>query len=137
MKNTQDLFKKNNLKLTPQRYAIYNYLLSTKSHPSAETIYNDLKEDYPMLSLATVYKTLKTLTSIGAIQELNVGEDNFRYDANVESHPHITCIKCLRVDDMENIDFSIIDKMVQEKSDYIIKSHQLYFYGICKNCRED
>jgi Fur family peroxide stress response transcriptional regulator len=85
MENLALLFKEKNLKLTPQRYAIYKYLVSTKSHPSAEMIYEKLIPDYPTMSLATVYKTVKTLIEIELVQELNVGEDNFRFDANVSN----------------------------------------------------
>ena len=48
--------KQNHLKVTPQRLSIYSYLTNTTAHPSVETIYNDLKEEHPSLSLATVYK---------------------------------------------------------------------------------
>jgi Fur family peroxide stress response transcriptional regulator len=55
MEKLAQLFKEKNLKLTPQRYAIYKYLASTTAHPSVETIYEHLKSDYPTMSLATVY----------------------------------------------------------------------------------
>ena len=55
------IFKEKKLKLTPQRLAVYKYLISTKEHPSAETIYTALQPTYPTMSLATVYKALKTL----------------------------------------------------------------------------
>lgn len=135
MDNLRDVFKEKNLKVTPQRYAIYKYLCSTKDHPSAETIYNELKEEYPMLSLATVYKTLKTLVEIGIVQELNAGEDNFRYDANASTHPHIMCLSCGRVDDIEGTDFGFLNEFAGKNTDYTIESHKLYFYGICKKCR--
>jgi Fur family peroxide stress response transcriptional regulator len=131
----RSIFKEKNLKVTPQRYAIYKYLCSTKEHPSAETIYNELKEEYPMLSLATVYKTLRTLVDIGIVQELNAGEDNFRYDANAETHPHIMCLNCGRVDDIEGADFSFLNELAARNTDYTIESHKLYFYGICRKCK--
>ncbi len=135
MDNLTLLFREKNLKLTPQRYAIYKYLLSTKSHPSAEMIYENIIVDYPTMSLATVYKTVKTLSEIGLVQELNVGEDNFRFDANVSRHPHIICLSCGRVDDIENVDFSFLNKEAEKLSDYKIQDHQLYFYGYCSKCK--
>ena len=135
MDNLALLFREKNLKLTPQRYAIYKYLLSTKSHPSAEMIYDNIIMDYPTMSLATVYKTVKTLSEIGLVKELNVGEDNFRFDANVSKHSHIVCLSCGRVDDMENVDFSFLNKEAEKLSDYKIREHQLYFYGYCPECK--
>jgi len=137
MENLTLLFKEKNLKLTPQRYAIYKYLKSTKSHPSAEMIYDNLKANYPTMSLATIYKTLKTLIELGVVIELNVGEDNFRYDANTSQHPHIICLSCGRVDDIENADFNFLNDEAKKYTDYKIDTHQLYFYGICPECQKN
>lgn len=136
MENLNFLFKEKNLKLTPQRYAIYRFLSSTKAHPSAEMIYNNLKTDYPTMSLATVYKTMKTLIELGLVQQLNVGEDNFRFDANINVHPHVVCLSCGRVDDIENADFSFLNEIAEKCSNYHIDAHQVYFYGLCPECKE-
>lgn len=135
MNNITTTFKEKNLKLTPQRIAVYKFLQSTKEHPSAETIYKALQKDYPTMSLATVYKTLKTLVKVDLIQELNVGEGNFRYDANTSSHPHIQCLKCNKVDDIEEINFKHLNEQVKLYTDYDVISNQVYFYGICKDCK--
>lgn len=136
MDNLTLLFKEKNLKLTPQRYAIYKYLRSTKTHPSAEMIYDELKVDYPTMSLATVYKTLRTLIELGLVQEINVGEDNFRFDASVNMHPHIICNSCRRVDDLDGVDLSHLEKDAEGRSGYKVASHKLYFYGICPKCNK-
>lgn len=128
------VFRSKGLKLTPQRIAVYEMLKGTKSHPSAETIYNTIFDRYPTMSLATVYKTLKTLVKVGLIQELNVGEGNFRYDANTEPHPHIVCLNCGRVDDIENADLSYINQDIKAYTDYKVLSSKVYFYGICPDC---
>ncbi|WDC84137.1 Fur family transcriptional regulator [Caloramator sp. mosi_1] len=135
MDNLATLFKEKNLKLTPQRYAIYKFLKSTKSHPSAEMIYEALRPDFPTMSLATVYKTVKTLIELGLVQELNVGEDNFRFDANVANHPHIVCTKCGRVDDIEDAVFEHLNSEVENYTNYKVNTHKLYFYGICPKCQ--
>lgn len=137
MENLNILFKEKNLKLTPQRYAIYKFLKSTKSHPSAEMIYDTLKINYPTMSLATVYKTLRTLIELDLVQELNVGEDNFRFDANAQAHPHIICESCQKVDDMESANFDFLNKEAEKYTDYTIKQHKLYFYGICSKCKKE
>lgn len=135
MNSIAETFKEKKLKLTPQRIAVYKYLQSTTEHPSAETIYKALQEDYPTMSLATVYKSLKTLVDVNLVQELNVGEGNFRYDGNVLPHPHIQCLTCGRVDDICNISFEILNEKVTPYTDYEVVSNQVYFYGICKECK--
>ncbi len=134
-KSIVSTFKSKKLKLTPQRLAVYNYLINTKIHPSAETIYAAIHEQYPTMSLATVYKALKTLSSVNLIQEINVGEGNFRYDGNVTPHPHIQCLKCGKVDDIFNISLDNITKEAKENSNYLIISNQIYFYGYCSRCK--
>ena len=89
MLTTTEMLKSQKLKVTPQRLAIFHMLYNTKSHPSAETIYNSLQETHPTMSLATVYKTLDALAKAGLVQQLHLGEDSFRYDATASSHPHI------------------------------------------------
>lgn len=136
MDNVITKFKEKNLKLTPQRIAVYKYLKSTTSHPSAETIYKALLTDYPTISLATVYKSLKVLVEVNLIQELNVGEGKFRYDANVESHPHIQCMCCGEVDDIYDLDLNKLNAEVKNYTNYDILSNKVYFYGICPNCKK-
>lgn len=135
LKTLTKVFKARSLKLTPQRIAVYEMLKNTKSHPSAETIYSSIKEKYPTMSFATVYKTLKTLGEVKLIQELNVGEGNFRYDANAEPHPHIVCTNCGRVDDIPEVDLSMINDTAREHTDYNILYNKTYFYGICPDCK--
>jgi Fur family peroxide stress response transcriptional regulator len=135
MDNITAIFKEKKLKLTPQRIAVYLYLSSTKEHPSAETIYKALHENYPTMSLATVYKALKTLVEVNLVKELNVGEGNFRYDAYTVPHPHIQCISCGRVDDIEGISFNELNERVGAYTDYKIISNKIYFYGLCNSCK--
>ncbi|MFA9397110.1 MAG: Fur family transcriptional regulator [Clostridiaceae bacterium] len=136
MYNITKTFKEKKLKLTPQRIAVYKYLKSTKEHPSAETIYNSIQDEYPTMSLATVYKALKTLVQVGLIQELNVGEGNFRYDENTISHPHIQCINCNKVSDIEGIDLSNLNDKVKSNTNFQVLSNQVYFYGLCEKCKK-
>lgn len=122
-------------KVTPQRLAIYNTLVATKSHPSAEMIYNELQPLYPTMSLATVYKTIEILKELNMVQVLNVGEDSFRYDAVTTNHPHIRCMVCNRVDDLEGVDSSDFIEKAASKTPYTIQGQQFYFYGTCPACQ--
>lgn len=132
-KKVTELLRKKGFKVTPQRLAIYNALCNTKSHPNAEMIFNKLQPYYPTMSLATIYKTVDILHEIGLINILNVGEDSFRYDANTNSHAHICCTECNRVDDLM-MDFSSCVDQVADQVDYELSKHHFYFYGVCPEC---
>lgn len=129
------IFKEKKLKLTPQRLAVYNYLMNTTAHPSADAIYTDIHVQYPTMSLATVYKALKTLVEVGLVQEINVGEGNFRYDGNSSPHPHLQCLKCGKVDDFNGLTLDNLNSLAQANTDYKIVSNKVYFYGYCKDCQ--
>lgn len=134
MDSIVNIFKEKNLKLTHQRIAVYDYLSSTVEHPSAETIYKAIHPMYPTISLATIYKTLKTLVDVNLIQELNVGEGNFRYDANADAHPHIQCIHCGKVDDIHDVSFNSLQDEVKKYTPYKVSHSKVYFYGVCPEC---
>lgn len=134
MENITSIFKEKKLKLTPQRLAVYKYLMNTKEHPSAETIYKAIQPEYPTMSLATVYKALKTLAEVGLIQEINVGEGNFRYDGMVNPHPHIQCVNCGKVEDLDSLCLDNLNTEASKHSNYRILSNQIYFYGVCPDC---
>ena len=68
------------LNYSRQREAIYNYLLSTKKHPTAETIFQAVQQDYPKISLATVYRNLTVLEEAGQVQRIPCNDAKDHYD---------------------------------------------------------
>lgn len=118
-----------------KRQAIYELLLSTKEHPSAEWIYNNLKLEYPDLSLGTVYRNLKVLEENGSVRSVAVVDGRERYDALMSPHSHFVCNKCKRVVDV------FFSKAVPELTEYLniegvkeINSFSLIYCGICDKC---
>lgn len=138
MNNLAENLKANKLKVTPQRLAIYTYLMGTTAHPTVETIYDHIKEDFPSMSLATVYKTVASLRDAHLIREFNVSEDSNRYDANVMPHSHIICTKCHSVTDYYGkIDLSKNIKDINSLSGFETDNCEINFYGICHNCKNE
>ena len=136
--NLGALLKQKHLKITPQRLAIFNMLINTIEHPNAETIYNALMPQHPGLSLATVYKTLDSLCTAGLLQALNVGEGRSRYDANCADHPHFICQQCTHVFDVPHISGAeFLRAQAAQTMNAEITHTQLFFYGLCTNCRAD
>lgn len=136
MKKLTEKLKQKNLKVTPQRLAIYHNLYNTDKHPSAEGIYNALEQSYPTMSLATVYKTLDVLKKANLIQELNVGEDSFRYDANTDLHSHLVCKHCKNVYDVVHIEsLEKLKAEISATSGFDVEREQIYFFGICQYCK--
>jgi Fur family peroxide stress response transcriptional regulator len=129
--------KEKGYKVTPQRIAVYDILKNTKEHPSVDMLYSKLQPVYPTMSLATVYKSLEVFKELGLVQELNVGEDKFRYDARVNQHPHITCMDCGKVEDVDDEMLFDLVGQVEGKTGYKMVSQQLYFFGYCPCCKHE
>ncbi len=85
---------------SPQRVAIYGFLLSHPTHPTAETIFTAVRAEQPSISLTTVYNTLKLLTGKHAVQTVIIEDGELRYDGDIREHAHFKCLKCGRVYDI-------------------------------------
>ena len=130
------ILRDNGCKVTPQRLAVYDMLSHPTEHPTAEMIYQKVKEQYPTMSFATVYKSVEIFSKLGVIQVLNTGEDSFRYDAKTSEHPHIKCTKCGRVNDVSHLDARAVESLVENETGFKVNGHQFYFYGICPDCQK-
>lgn len=123
--------------MTPQRIALLRLLATGDGHPSASQLYEQIKEQFPTTSLATVYKTLNVLKEMDEVLELGFGQGDNRYDGNKPyPHPHLVCIKCGKILDP---DVGLAQDLIQEvaqSSGYQIVGHRLDFYGLCPDCRE-
>jgi len=124
-------------RLTPQRIALLRLLAASDGHPSASQLYEQIKDQFPTTSLATVYKTLNVLKEIGEVLELGFSGDDNRYDGNRPyPHPHLICIRCQKILDPE---VSLAQSLIQEvaqSSGYQIVGHRLDFYGLCPDCQD-
>ncbi len=121
-------------KVTPQRIAIYQTLIESKNHPTAEMIYQSLRVAHPTMSLATVYKTMEIFEKIGLVKVLDVGDDCSHYDWDTNNHPHIRCTVCNKVEDLEGINMHEVSEMVETTSEYTVTGQQISFEGVCPMC---
>ena len=118
-----------------QRERILEILRGTKSHPTADTIYLEMKDDFPDLSLGNVYRNLNILVDTGMIQRLDFGSTFNRFDGNCEMHSHFVCEKCKSVSDLELIDNFNPADFIKNINGKTVKDYSLEFFGLCENCR--
>ena len=97
-----ELLRGKGLKVTSQRLAILNFILSRNDHPTAEQIYQKLRIEYPTISLGTIYKNLHLLKELGLIHELGFNEGSVRYDPDVNLHVNMVCSKCGKITDYKS-----------------------------------
>lgn len=129
------LLKERNFRLTPQRVELVRLIAVSGGHPSATQFYARIKERFPTMSHATVYKTLALLKEMNQVLEIDLRGDS-RYDGNRPgAHPHLICTKCNQIVDGElEIDSSLLKKL-EETSGYQILHPQINFYGLCPDCK--
>ena|SRR6056297_3405785 len=123
------------IKPTFQRLSILQYLEKNHEHPTADMIYEYIREEVPTISKTTVYNTVHTFLENGIIGELSITGQESRYDIETESHHHFLCKKCGRIYDIEiQCPHSLPEKEM-------VKGHAVeevhgYFKGTCKKCLE-
>ena len=122
------------IRYSRQREKIYEYLLMTKEHPSAEMIYSDLKQDLPELSLGTVYRNLKLLEELGKIRKITTHQGNERYDAVCGDHAHFICLACGAIADLPEIDADQVRSSLSLAEGYSISNFDLMLSGRCPKC---
>ena len=115
-----------------QRETIYQAVLASRAHPTAEMIHAQLRGELPQLSMGTVYRNLRLLVEEGRLQEL--GGSTARFDGVTAPHTHLRCKRCGQVLDLESLPYDpALDRMAAAGG-AVIESHSLVFTGLCPEC---
>lgn len=119
-------------RVTGQRTAVYEYLLSVKTHPTAEEIHEAVRARFPQMSLATVYNAVDSLADVGLVRRLNRGNGSARYDGDIANHAHFRCIVCEGVRDVPMLEKPTISGGLDGCE---IVAASVEFVGYCPECR--
>ena len=122
------------VRMTCQRCAILDAVKGVNSHPTADEVYEIVRQKLPSVSLGTVYRNLDILSSSGAIRRLGPDDGKMRFDGNTSRHYHVRCTACGRVDDVEVLSFAPPKARVEGKSEYRITGCNMEFEGVCPSC---
>ena len=123
-------------RVTPQRLAILKILAASEGHPSVETVFEEVRHNFPTTSLATVYKTIALLKEMNEVLELGFPDGSNRYDGNNPApHPHMICIRCKKIMDPDLMSLDQLTSEATRKTGYKILAHRLDFFGLCPDCQ--
>ena len=123
------------MRYSRQRELILETLKSFKTHPTAEQLYLQVKQEMPQISLGTVYRNLNILVEKGKIRKVDSLESSsVRYDARSDEHSHLVCTKCGTVKDLDLSYFYSVDKLLKEKFDFTVTEHNIVLKGLCSDC---
>lgn len=123
--------------LTTQRKTIIDELKKLKTHPTADQFYEVLRKKTPKVSIASVYRNLEVLSSMGMIAKLEISGDKNRFDADTSTHYHLKCSKCGGFVDFNPIGSKTLSKTLDKikKLNLDVNNFNIVFTGLCSKCK--
>ena len=123
------------MRFSKQRDLILNIVQGTRSHPTADWVYGEVRRELPNVSLGTVYRNLGQLVDNKSLLAININ-GTIHYDAFLDDHQHFQCKTCNNIYD---IDISIKDfvSQIESKTNHKIDRCQIHLVGICKDCQNN
>jgi Fur family peroxide stress response transcriptional regulator len=122
------------LALTHQRLIIYEAIAATDQHPAPEVIYEHVKRKIPSISLATVYKSIRTFVDLGLLREVNLLHESLRVDANLETHHHLVCVRCKSVTDLPEQAIAPVKLRAELPGNFRAQKFNVEIQGLCARC---
>lgn len=122
------------IKYSRQRESIKNFLSDRCDHPTAEIIYENIRKEYPNISLGTVYRNLSLLAELGEIKKISTDSGPDRFDGNIRPHYHFFCRNCGGVFDINMESINHINTIADASFHGSVEGHITHFYGLCAEC---
>ena len=133
----EGLCRRAGLRVTPQRLAVYKVLANSKEHPSADSVYQQVRQEIRNISFDTVNRTLISLAEIGAAFVVEGSGDVKRFDGNLESHQHFKCVKCKSIIDFHHEPFNDIELPESVEGQFTVLRKTVLLEGLCSACEAD
>lgn len=146
MSISQEKFKKmlkeKGLKVTNQRLLVLEVLASQRDkHMTAEDIYELVKEDYPEIGLATIYRSVQLLLEMQLVDRINLDDGCVRYEIGdlfdgetKHHHHHLICRDCGNVIPFKNDLLDELEDYIEQQTGFHVLDHELKLYGQCREC---
>lgn len=126
--------KENNLKITPQRVAIYKELIKSKEHPSADAVYRKVIKIFPNISFDTINRTLLTFVDVGIANVVEGSGDPKRFDPDTGDHHHFRCIRCGIIIDFYSASHDGIEVPNEIRKQATVMNKKVVLTGFCNKC---
>lgn len=123
------------MKYSVQNEIILKILKENVVHPTAEYLYDKIKEQYPTLGKATVYRNLSKMVEQNIIKKIDGLEISAHYDHNTFEHYHFICTKCGKIFDISSDIAPDLTKKIENVTGNSVEKCDFVVRGICKNCK--
>ena len=125
------------LRGSKQREIILRLVMSTKSHPRADWVYDQARQEIPHISLGTVYRNLKSLVESHEILQLDIVDGTSRFDGNSANHYHFRCERCGQIFDLDEPVDKSIGERVEKSTGFKVSQQRMEFIGLCDSCQSN
>ncbi len=129
----EELCRQRGLPVTMQRRVILEAVLKRDDHPTADQIYEAVRERIPQLSRTTIYRVLETFVDLGILRRLRQ-TGAARFDGKIERHHHVVCTQCGKIVDLEDTGLDCLSIPNEKMQGFEIDDFSVHFSGICPNC---
>jgi Fur family ferric uptake transcriptional regulator len=129
-----DRLRKAGHKITPPRRAVLDVIQREGEHLNPSEILRQAQAIYPQTGRATVYRTLELLTQLGIVRPIYVGEHGPTYIRAEGGHHHLVCSRCGAIVDFDQCAAESMERDLEARFGFEIRSHLLEFYGFCPHC---
>lgn len=143
----KEMLKEKGLKVTNQRLLVLQVLAEHgDEHMTAEDIFELVKEDYPEIGLATIYRTVQLLLDMQLVDRIMLDDGCVRYEigdfldekeGHRHHHHHLICTECGSVSAFRDDLLEDLEAYIEKETGFQVTDHELKFYGVCKKCREE
>lgn len=123
-------------RFTAQREHVYDVLLATRDHPTAEEVFMRAKKTMPEISMATVYNCLDALVKCNLVRQVNLDRGATRFCPNMREHCHFYCDECGGIFDVD-LPASTFSSQAQMPTGYTVSHCEVSFRGVCPQCSKD
>ena len=145
--NFKERLKEQGRKVTNQRLLVLQVLAEHgDEHMTAEDIFELVKEDYPEIGLATIYRTVQLLLDMQLVDRIMLDDGCVRYEigdfldeqeGHRHHHHHLICTECGSVSAFRDDLLEDLEAYIEKETGFQVTDHELKFYGVCKKCREE
>lgn len=131
----EELCHRQSIPVTVQRRAVYEALIGVTTHPSADEVYELVKDLLPGISRTTVYRVLDRLVRMGVVNRLPHPDCACRFDGNTQRHHHLVCRECGGVIDVFDRKYDALPLPGGRTSGFRAEDYSVVFTGTCADCR--
>lgn len=125
------------MRYSHQRERIFRAVCESDEHPTANMVYESLRQEMPKLSLGTVYRNLNQLSDAGRLKKIPLPDGSCRFDKTVENHSHIVCEGCGQVADVSLPSLSELAQSIERETSFLLSSYDVVMQGLCGHCKKN